>query len=103
MGTCSWKLGAGRWIGMRGTSGGIGAPPSTGSPSRLNIRPRVASPTGTEIGPPVSTASSPRTRPSVASSATVRTVLLPRCCWTSHTSWPPVRRRIVSAVRISGR
>ena len=41
-------------------------------------------PTGTVMGPPVSTASVPRARPSVVVMATVRTQLLPRCCWTSQ-------------------
>ena len=63
---------------------------SIGWPSTSKTRPRVTSPTGTVIAAPVSIASTPRASPSVVVIATVRTQLLPRCCWTSTTSgsWP---------------
>ena len=71
---------------------------SIGSPRTLKTRPRVAWPTGTVIGPPVSTASTPRARPSVVVMATLRTQLLPRCCWTSQTILAPSPRVISTAL-----
>ncbi len=83
--TC-WSNGGGsRWIGR--LTAAVTAPLlSIGWPRTSKTRPRVTSPTGTVIAAPVSTASPPRARPSVVVIATVRTQLLPRCCWTSHTS-----------------
>ena len=59
------------------------------SPSTLKTRPSVSGPTGTLMGAPRSTASMPRASPSVVLMATVRTQLLPRCCWTSQTTGSP--------------
>ena len=39
LGSRSTNFGVSRWIGQRSTPAGIGAPPSTGSPSTLRIRP----------------------------------------------------------------
>jgi hypothetical protein len=86
---CWSNAGAERWIGSvfaRET----GSLPSIALPRTSKTRPSVTSPTGTEIGPPVSSTGMPRARPSVVVIATVRTQLLPRCCWTSQTrsGWP---------------
>ncbi len=47
VGCRSANPGAGRWMGQRSVSAGMGAPSSIGSPIRLNSRPSVTSPTGT--------------------------------------------------------
>src|SRR3954454_4798744 len=95
-------LGDLRWIGQRSSTSGWSSP-SIASPSTLKMRPSVTLPTGTLIGPPVSRTSTPRARPSVVVIATVRTQLLPRCCWTSHVSGVVPSRRISTALRIAGR
>ena len=43
------KAGARRWMSQRSASRGMGAPPSMGCPSTLNMRPRVHAPTGTRM------------------------------------------------------
>jgi hypothetical protein len=98
-----WSSNAGgaRWIGS--ILSALTSPlPSIAWPSTSNTRPRVTSPTGTVIGAPVSRTSVPRARPSVVVIATARTQLLPRCCWTSHTSGVSPSRRISTALRIEG-
>ena len=97
----SSKDGGSRWIG-RVWVALTGPLLSIAWPSTSNTRPRVASPTGTVIAAPVSRTSVPRARPSVVVIATARTQLLPRCCWTSHTSgsWPS--RMISTALKMDG-
>ena len=75
---------------------------SMGWPSTSKTRPSVTGPTGTVIGAPVSTAFAPRARPSVVVMATARTQLLPRCCWTSHTSGRAVTLSISTALKMAG-
>src|SRR3954451_20257037 len=97
----SSNAGAARWIGYV-CSAFTGPLLSIGRPRTSNTRPSVAGPTGTLIGAPVSCASAPRASPSVVVIATARTQLLPRCCWTSHTSGEP-SRSISTALKIAGR
>ncbi len=70
--------------GMR-SSASTGPLPSIGWPSTSNTRPSVGSPTGhADRATGVARRRIPRARPSVVVMATVRTQLLPRCCWTSQ-------------------